>query len=83
MPSLGPKTAKFLHERLKIKNIDELEKLAREHKLAGLPGIKEKTEENIIRGIEMLRRGKERQPLGRVLPIASAIVEYLRKKCAY
>ena len=79
VPSLGPKTAKLLHEKLKIKNIDELEKFAREHKLAGLPGIKEKTEENIIRGIEMLRRGKERQPLGRVLPIASAIVEYLRK----
>lgn len=79
VPSLGPKTAKLLHERLKIKNIDELEKLAKEHKLAGLPGIKEKTEENIIRGIEMLRRGKERQPLGRVLPLASDIVEYLRK----
>ena len=41
------------------KNIDELEKFAREHKLAGLPGIKEKTEENIIRGIEMLRRAKK------------------------
>ena len=27
----------------------------------------------------MLRRGKERQPLGRVLPIASVIVEYLKK----
>ncbi|MBA3060659.1 MAG: DNA polymerase/3'-5' exonuclease PolX [Nitrospirae bacterium] len=79
VPSLGPKTAKLLHERLKIKNIDELEKFARDHKLAGLPGIKEKTEENIIRGIEMLRRGKERQPLGRVLPIASDIVEYLKK----
>lgn len=80
VPSLGPKTAKLLHERLKIKNIDDLEKFAREHKLAGLPGIKEKTEENIIRGIEMLRRGKERQPLGRVLPLASDIVEYLKKK---
>ena len=79
VPSLGPKTAKLLHERLKIKNIDELEKLAREHKLSGLPGIKEKTEENIIRGIELLRRGKERQPLGRVLPLASVIVEYLKK----
>lgn len=79
VPSLGPKTAKLLYERLKIKNIDELEKLAREHKLIGLPGIKEKTEENILRGIEMLKRGKERQPLGRVLPIASDILEHLKK----
>ncbi|MDO9288652.1 MAG: DNA polymerase/3'-5' exonuclease PolX [Thermodesulfovibrionales bacterium] len=79
VPSLGPKTAKLLYEKLKIKNVDELEKLAREHKLIGLPGIKEKTEENILRGIEMLKRGKERQPLGRVLPIAYEIIEHLGK----
>ncbi|MEK7197279.1 MAG: helix-hairpin-helix domain-containing protein, partial [Nitrospirota bacterium] len=79
VPGLGPKTAKLLYEKLKIKNVDELEKLAREHKLIGLPGIKEKTEENILRGIEMLKRGKERQPLGRVLPIAYEIIEHLGK----
>jgi len=79
VPSLGPKTAKLLHEKLKIKNIAELEELAKKHKLAGLPGIKEKTEENILKGIGLLKRGKDRQPLGRVLPIASDIVEYLRK----
>ena len=79
VPSLGPKTAKLLYEKLKIKNVDELEKLAREHKLIGLPGIKEKTEENILRGIEMLKRGKERQPLGRVLPVAHEIIEHLEK----
>jgi DNA polymerase (family 10) len=79
VPSLGPKTAKLLYEKFKIKNIDELEKLARGHKLAGLPGIKEKTEENILKGIEMLKRGKERQPLGKVLPVAIDILEQIRK----
>jgi len=79
VPSLGPKTAKLLYERLEVKNIDELERLAREHKLSGLPGVKEKTEENILRGIEMIKRGKERQPLGRVLPIATDIAEHLKK----
>ncbi|TAL25119.1 MAG: DNA polymerase/3'-5' exonuclease PolX [Nitrospirae bacterium] len=79
IPSLGPKTAKLLHEKLKVKNIAELEKLAREHKLIGLPGIKEKTEENILKGIGMLKRGKDRQPLGRVIPIASDIVNQLKK----
>lgn len=80
VPSLGPKTAKLLYERLKIKNIDDLERLAREHKLIGLPGIKEKTEENILKGIEMLKRGKERLPIGRVLPLAQEILEQLRKR---
>lgn len=79
VPSLGPKTAKLLFERLKIKDIETLEQLAREHKLIGLPGIKEKTEENILKGIEMLKRRMERQPLGKVLPIANNILEHLRK----
>lgn len=79
VPSLGPKTAKMLYEKLKIKDIDELEHLAREHKLTGLPGIKEKTEGNILKGIEMIKRGKDRQPLSRALPLAIDIVEHLGK----
>lgn len=80
VPSLGPKTSKLLYDKLKIKDLNDLERLAKEHKLAGLPGIKEKTEENILKGIEMLKRGKERQPLGKVLPIATDILEHLKKK---
>jgi DNA polymerase (family 10) len=70
----------LLHEKLHIKSIDELAKLAEEHKLAGLPGIKGKTEENILKGIGMLRRGQERSPLGKVLPIAQDLVDQLRLK---
>jgi DNA polymerase (family 10) len=80
VPGLGPKTAKLLYEKMKIKNLEDLERVAREHKLSGLPGIKEKTEENILKGIEMLKRGMERQPLGKVLPVANDIAEQLRKK---
>ncbi len=80
VPSLGPKTARLLFDKLKVKDIDDLERLAREHRLVGLPGIKEKTEENILKGIEMLKRGKERQPLGRVLPVANDILEHLKEK---
>jgi DNA polymerase (family 10) len=80
VPGLGPKTAMLLHEKLHIKSIDELAKLAEEHKLAGLRGIKGKTEENILKGIGMLRRGQERSPLGKVLPIAQDLVDQLRLK---
>lgn len=80
VPSLGPKTAKLLYEKLKIKNLEDLERLTREHKLQGLPGIKEKTEENILKGIEMLKRGMERQPLGKVLPVTNDILEHLKRK---
>jgi DNA polymerase (family 10) len=80
VPGLGPKTAQLLSSRLKIKNITDLETLAREHRLSGLPGIKEKTEENILKGIEMMKRGKERLPLGRVLPVAKELLARLREK---
>jgi DNA polymerase (family 10) len=80
VPGLGPKTVKLLSDRLKVRNLDDLERLAREHKLSGLPGIKEKTEENILKGIEMRKRGTERQPLGKVLPIAGDIVEHIKRR---
>lgn len=80
VPGLGPKTAKLLYDQLKIKDVDELERLARDHMLSGLPGIKDKTEENILKGIEMVKRGKERLPLGRVLPIAEEILAQMRER---
>lgn len=80
VPGLGPKTAKLLYDKLKIKNLKDLERFARGHKLSSLPGIKGKTEENILKGIEMLRRGMERQPLGKALPVANDILAHLRKQ---
>ncbi len=80
VPGLGPKTARLLFEKLNVKDMETLEQLAREHKLSGLPGIKEKTEENILKGIEMLKRGMERQPLGKVLPVADDILKHLESK---
>ncbi len=79
VPGLGPKTAKLLFDTLQVKDLQDLERLARGHKLSGLPGIKDKTEENILKGIEMLKRGMERQPLGKVLPLAKEIVNELRR----
>lgn len=79
VPGIGPRTAKLLADRLKVRNLEDLERYARERKLSGLPGIKEKTEENILKGIEMLKRGMERQPLGKVFPLANDILDHLRK----
>lgn len=88
IPSIGPKTAKLLYDKFKIKSIDRLEKLARSHKICGLPGIKEKAEENILRGIELFKKGKERMSLGVALPIATEIINKLKllpevKKISY
>ena len=65
IPGLGPKTAKLLFEQLQITNLEELERYAQEHKLSGLPGIKEKTEEHILKGIGMLKRGHGKTAVGK------------------
>jgi DNA polymerase (family 10) len=78
IPGLGPKKAKMLFDMLKVKSIEELEAAIQKGKLAGLPGIQKKTEENILQGIELLKRGTERRPLGRVLPLAEDIVRRVR-----
>ncbi|HUT83729.1 MAG TPA: DNA polymerase/3'-5' exonuclease PolX [Thermodesulfobacteriota bacterium] len=78
VPGLGPKTAKLFYDKVKIASVDELEEMARSHKLHGLPGIKEKTEENILKGIELLRQGRERSLLGTILPLVNEIKERLK-----
>ena len=76
---VGPKTAKLLYEELGVDNIEKLEKAVRQHQIKDLPGMGEKTETNILRGIELYKRRKERVLLGTALPLAEEIVENLRQ----
>jgi DNA polymerase (family 10) len=79
IPFVGPKTAKLLYEKLKIKNISGLEAAIRKNKLQGIFGIKEKTIGNILKGIEILKRGKERMTLARGTLIAEEFVRALER----
>ena len=80
IPDLGPKTARIIYDTLGITSIEELEQAALEHKLIGIRGIQQKTEENILKGIAAVKRGRERQPLGRMLPAALELVDALKKQ---
>ncbi|HEC75788.1 MAG TPA: DNA polymerase/3'-5' exonuclease PolX [Thermoplasmatales archaeon] len=80
---LGPKMIKTLYEKLGVKNINDLEKVAREGKIKELKGFGEKIERKIIENIEIARTRKHRFLLGFVLPEAYAIIDeikpYVRK----
>ncbi|MBM3713514.1 MAG: DNA polymerase III, partial [Actinobacteria bacterium] len=52
IPSVGPKTTKLLYDKLKIKSILDLELAIKKKRLDGIFGIKDKTIENIQKGIE-------------------------------
>ncbi|MBA7531357.1 DNA polymerase/3'-5' exonuclease PolX [subsurface metagenome] len=79
IPEVGPKTAKLLYEELSVDNIEKLEKAVKEHQIKDLTGMGEKSETNILRGIELYKRRKERVLLGTALPLAVEIVENLRQ----
>lgn len=77
IPTIGPKTAVLLNERLAISNIDDLKRAIADKKLDGLPGIKEKTIANILKGIAIASRGTGRMFLPEAMRVASSFVKPL------
>ncbi|OIP75365.1 MAG: DNA polymerase III, partial [Parcubacteria group bacterium CG2_30_36_21] len=75
---LGPKMVRDLYGILKIKNLKDLEKAAREGKIRNLPNFGEKTEKNILQGIRFLKRTKGRFLLGDILPQVRKIEDNLK-----
>src|SRR3989344_9111580 len=75
---VGPKRAKVLYQKLGIKNLKDLEKQAKSHKIASLFGVGEKTEKNILEGIVFLKKSKGRFLLGDIMPKAREIYEKLK-----
>ncbi|TSA45046.1 DNA polymerase/3'-5' exonuclease PolX [bacterium] len=79
---VGPKMLKVLYEELGIRNVRDLEKAARAEKIRTLPRFGEKTEENILRSIELSREHRGRFSLGYVSPIVSKIEKELASSAA-
>ena len=75
---VGPKRAKVLYQKLGIKNLKDLEKRAKSHKIASLFGFGKKTEKNILEGIVFLKKSKGRFLLGDILPKAEEVYEKLK-----
>ena len=71
---IGPKMVRDLYKHLKIKTLGDLEKAARAGKIRGLPHFGEKTEQNILQGIEFVRRSKGRWLLGTIYPFVEDLV---------
>jgi len=79
VPGLGPKKIALIWQELGITKLSELEKAARGGKLRDLPGMGEKSEAQIIAGIESLARRSGRIPLGVAYPRAQEIIAALKK----
>jgi DNA polymerase (family 10) len=75
---LGPKTARLLWDRLGVDSVDRLEQVCRSGEIRALPGVREKTCENILKGIAAWRAGRSRTLLVRARAVAAQVVEALR-----
>ena len=75
---IGPKTIKMFYDKLQIKNLADLEKVATEGKLKTLPGFTEKKEQDIFKRIEFFKRGKGRLIIGEVYPLVKQIEKRLQ-----
>lgn len=76
---LGPKTIFMLHEKLKITNLEELEKAAKEHRIRRLPRMGSTSEKNILKSIERYRKRSHRILLSVAEPIVNQVLDYLKR----
>ncbi|HEY5835156.1 helix-hairpin-helix domain-containing protein [Streptomyces sp.] len=88
IPTLGPKKAMVLYEDLHIASVDELAEAIRAERLRDLKGFGPKTEENILRGIALMRQAGERITLATAMGVAEEIVAELSRvtgceQCGY
>ncbi|PXY33142.1 DNA polymerase/3'-5' exonuclease PolX [Prauserella sp. PE36] len=77
IPTLGPKKAAALYHDLGISSVDELVAAIHGERLRGLKGFGPRTEENILRGVELLRQSGGRVLLDAALAVADEIVAVL------
>jgi DNA polymerase (family 10) len=88
IPTLGPKKAMRLYEDLHISSVNELAAAIEADALHDLKGFGEKTQENILHGIALMRQAGGRIPLHPALGTAEEIVSELSgisgcTRCAY
>jgi DNA polymerase (family X) len=88
IPTLGPKRAMVLYKDMQIASIEELADAIHEGRLHGMKGFGEKTEQNILRGIELMQQSGDRVNLGLAMDLAEEIVAELRSvkgcgRCTY
>jgi DNA polymerase (family 10) len=75
---VGPKSVRLLYEKLGIKTVADLEEAAAAGKIRNLAHFGEKMEQKILKGIEFLKQGSGRFPLGAVLSLITEIEQRLR-----
>ena len=79
LQSLGPKKVAFLWSNFKAATVEAVEKLAREQKLRDLPGFGEKSEQNILKAVEVFKKSTGRFLIDTAETAALSLAEHIKK----
>lgn len=79
LQSLGPKKVAFLWSNFKAATVADVERLAREQKLRDVPGFGEKSEQNILKAVEVFKKSTGRFLISTAEDAAVAIAEHIKK----
>ena len=79
LQSLGPKKVAFLWSNFKAGTVADVEKIAKEGKLRDLPGFGEKSEQNILKAVEVFKKTSGRFHIDTAEAAAAEIVAHIKK----
>jgi len=79
LQTVGPQKVRLFYKELNVRSVDDLEAAAKAGRLRGLPKMDVKSEENILKAIEVFRRAAGRFRLDTAFETAEELTAYLKK----
>src|SRR6266436_5071227 len=79
LQSLGPKKVAFLWSKFKAATVADVEKLAKEGKLRELPGFGEKSEQNILKAVEVFKKSTGRFHINTAEDAAEGVIAHIEQ----
>ena len=79
LQTVGPQKVRLFYKQAGIKSIDDLEAAAKAGRLRDLPGMSVKSEENILKALEVYRRAAGRFRLDTAYETAQQLTHYLKE----
>ncbi|MBS3766084.1 DNA polymerase/3'-5' exonuclease PolX [Candidatus Bipolaricaulota bacterium] len=81
--NLGPKKMKKIWEELDVTTLDELEEAGENQRIREIKGFGPKSEKNIMKGLEIVRRSQGKIHISEVMPVATEIRDQMEESGSF
>ncbi len=78
VPGVGPSLARRVFTELDVLSIDDLRAAAEDGRLSALPGLGEKSAQNVLRALTRVNKRDSRISIGRAVPLVEELIDALR-----